>query len=187
MSSTVMHAGEPAVLVDDARELVVRGAQRLQHGGQGQRVGDDHGRAGDVAHPHGVALLLGQREDVAQADHADDVVAHRRPGPGSGSGPRPCSSTSSATVASAATVATRGRGIIAARAVAVRELEHAVEQRGQVRRAGRRCSRDSSMIASRSRGVAACSTSWTGSMRSARSSRFEAASNSRISQPNSLR
>jgi hypothetical protein len=43
------------------------------------------------------------------------------------------------------------------------------------------------MIASRSRGVAACSTSCTGSIRAARSSRFDAASKIRTRGPNSRR
>ena len=141
------------------------------------------GRA--MSRTDGVALLLGQRENVAQADHADDVVGtvgqDGVAGVARGHAPDQL-----ATVASAGAVATRGRGIIAARAG---RSSNSRTRSSTADRSARRSprSRDSSMIASRSRGVAECSTSWTRSIRSARSSRFDEASNSRISHPKSIR
>ncbi len=55
------------------------------------------------------------------------------------------------------------------------------------RRGSHRPPASAATMCSRSRAVAECSTSCTGSMRSARSSRFDDWSNSQISQPNSFR
>jgi hypothetical protein len=58
-------ASQSAVLVEDARELVLRLAQPLQHHRQRQRVGDHQRRPGDLADPHPREVVLGKGQDVA--------------------------------------------------------------------------------------------------------------------------
>ncbi|SKZ87602.1 Uncharacterised protein [Mycobacteroides abscessus subsp. abscessus] len=87
---------------------------------------------------------------------------------------------------SAATKSTRGRGTIACSAVRVGKSR--TRSRSVDSSAGNSpTSRDSATMCSRSRGDAECSTSCTGSMRSALSRRFDAASNSEMTGPNTLR
>ena len=107
--------------------------------------------------------------------------------PGSGSGRAPCARGTSPIVSASATASTRERGIIACSTVRSREVEDPVEQHRQLDRqvaalagVARRCARGRAAVAE-------CSTSCTGSIRSARSSRFDDWSKIQMSQPNTFR
>ena len=125
--------------------------------------GSNSAGPGHVPDPQPAQVRLRQGEHVAQADHADHVVDASGPPPGSGSVRRPSARPARPASRRPPTVATRGRGIIAARAG--RSAKSSTRSSSVDSSGGRSpLSRDSSMIASRSRGVAACSTSCTGSM-----------------------
>ena len=89
-------------------------------------------------------------------------------------------------VSVSATVSTRERGIIACSTV--RRGKSRIRSSSMDSSTGRSpLSRESSTMCSRSRAVAECSTSCTGSIFSARSSRFDAWSKIQISQPKTFR
>ena len=134
-----------------------------------QRVGQRHRRrdqrsAGRMQAVAGPCVGARRGQDVQQvhdADHLVVVVQHRVAGVARASSAR-------ADVAEGVVGRARRRpatrGIIACSTSRSGEVEDPVQQHRQLVGAGHRCRADSATMCSRSRTVAECSTSWTGSM-----------------------